>query len=818
MVLVDPSLLVTVLQTIGLSAWSERPVTNLARQEPVSHPHNAAQAIAAAAPHSNTHEPVSEKVPMPFARMGNNLAFPPTREYRLGRLSRRYAQYDGADIPLGNEPVDLGNPSTTTPSASSETPTSESVAPQEVQPTSTATEDPTGSERIHALGADDTCPPPANVLENAPGDVPLPPLPSPNPSLATIYRYRQQQGVNLGSWFLLESWMVPSLFGCASSPAAVEFDVATGWNGQAKAVLENHWDTFITESDFEWLASVGINTVRLPLGYWHIGTGDRDWMQDTMYASVKDQYDGAWPRVLRSISWAEKYGLGVLVDLHGAPGSQNGRDHSGVSDGQVNLFYSPDNIRKTISVLQFLTDTLIDVPNVVGIQMLNEPVNVPELWDFYNTALNSLRGSSPKAQNYPFYFHDAFDVDRGVDFMRNRGKEWNVLDYHSYFVFTPEDIAESAMSHITDVTLNGAIGSKLMNAGMSIGGNIIVGEWSCALSDTSLSTEESPISARRQFCETQQDTYQNTGAGFTFWSFTKENCDQDSSWCFKNAVNSSLPGSFFSFEGLTVDRDLDSAVNLTSHTTATVHSDGEAGTHPLPTSIQPISWAAVSSLSSTSIPLLTTSVNVAAQTSSLPLEPTPQSTSVEEYSSSHDAQATPEVKFHADTGRRWNKREHRSTAIHKRRIDSNERRQDQTIGPAAPINKVLQDVAPSSISLPTTTVSGATLPTGMSVPSVRPHANNTTTTTPTVQTLTPAEEAIQRGFSDGFMTARLFAQQGPGMSRLGFKAQYVEDSLAAHGPNVIRVDKEELYREWFEKGLVHGEGMVQKVIARMNVV
>jgi aryl-phospho-beta-D-glucosidase BglC (GH1 family) len=73
------------------------------------------------------------------------------------------------------------------------------------------------------------------------------------------------------------------------------------------------------------MASVGINTVRLPLGYWHIGTGgDRDWMQDTMYAAVQDQYEGAWPRVLQSISWAAKYGIGVLIDLHGAPGSQNG--------------------------------------------------------------------------------------------------------------------------------------------------------------------------------------------------------------------------------------------------------------------------------------------------------------------------------------------------------------------------------------------------------------------------------------------------------------------------------------------------------------
>jgi hypothetical protein len=71
-------------------------------------------------------------------------------------------------------------------------------------------------------------------------------------------------------------------------------------------------------------------------------------------------------------------------------------------------------------------------------------------------------------------------------------------------VFIPQDIAESAMAHITDTTLNGAVGSKLMDAGMSIGGKIIVGEWSASLSGISFGTEESHISARRQFYEIQE--------------------------------------------------------------------------------------------------------------------------------------------------------------------------------------------------------------------------------------------------------------------------------------------------------------------------
>ena len=106
-----------------------------------------------------------------------------------------------------------------------------------------------------------------------------------DPQQALIYRYRQQQSVNLGSWFVQEQWMNPSLFTCASGNKQAELDVASGWGSvdNARQVLERHWDEWITESDFQYLASIGkfcpvacrrktangdlgINTVRLPIG------------------------------------------------------------------------------------------------------------------------------------------------------------------------------------------------------------------------------------------------------------------------------------------------------------------------------------------------------------------------------------------------------------------------------------------------------------------------------------------------------------------------------------------------------------------------
>jgi len=35
----------------------------------------------------------------------------------------------------------------------------------------------------------------------------------------------------------------------------------------AKHILEKHWDTWITEEDWAWMAERGINTVRIPVSY-----------------------------------------------------------------------------------------------------------------------------------------------------------------------------------------------------------------------------------------------------------------------------------------------------------------------------------------------------------------------------------------------------------------------------------------------------------------------------------------------------------------------------------------------------------------------
>ena len=97
---------------------------------------------------------------------------------------------------------------------------------------------------------------------------------------ADIWRMRKQRGVNLGgislceetwhiltllvgSWFTLERWIASGPFVNAVGPGQAELHLARGPN--ARAILEHHWDTWIVDSDWQWLAQHGFNTVRIPV-------------------------------------------------------------------------------------------------------------------------------------------------------------------------------------------------------------------------------------------------------------------------------------------------------------------------------------------------------------------------------------------------------------------------------------------------------------------------------------------------------------------------------------------------------------------------
>ena len=80
---------------------------------------------------------------------------------------------------------------------------------------------------------------------------------------SALPRYRKQRGINLGAWFVSERWIYDKPYQQAASPGQADFDIASGKD--AKRLYEEHWDSYMTEDDWQWLADRGFNSVRLPV-------------------------------------------------------------------------------------------------------------------------------------------------------------------------------------------------------------------------------------------------------------------------------------------------------------------------------------------------------------------------------------------------------------------------------------------------------------------------------------------------------------------------------------------------------------------------
>ncbi|KIK64643.1 glycoside hydrolase family 5 protein [Collybiopsis luxurians FD-317 M1] len=374
----------------------------------------------------------------------------------------------------------------------------------------------------------------------------VPPLAQP-PTSRQIYRFRKQRGVNLGSWFTLENWLTPSLFQEAAHPKSSEMDVLRGSSiSVVKPMLENHWAHFVDRGDWTWLVEHGINTVRIPVSYFHFLPGHpdpeiRNLMRGTEYESYAEVYVNAWKYVVSAIETAQEFKIGVLVDLHGVPGAQNADAHSGLSGGRAGLWDSKEFQMKTVEILVAIAREVGRFDNVVGLELLNEPKNSNRLMSWYDEAIGAIR-SRLGSLDLPMYISDAWDTNWYSKYVNEHStySSFIVLDHHLYRCFTPEDHRKSASQHAGEVhpANNGPSASMIANAAKTTQGSIVIGEWSAALNPASLSSypdDRSKISAQREWGHAQWECFDTLCGGWFFWTLKKEG-RSDRGWCYYTAV------------------------------------------------------------------------------------------------------------------------------------------------------------------------------------------------------------------------------------------------------------------------------------------
>jgi glucan 1,3-beta-glucosidase len=291
----------------------------------------------------------------------------------------------------------------------------------------------------------------------------------------------------------------------------------------------------------------GISTVRLPISYYHFCSGHPDknvqnLMKGTEYEAFAPIYRSAFTCIEKTIEKAGQHGIGVLIDLHAAPGAQNGEGHSGLSRGRVD-FYNRSNMKTTISILTAVINTFGSRENVTGVELINEPKDDGKLADWYKEAIKVLRSDCGDT-NIPLYFGDCWNPDRyGQVLKSHKGASGPlILDHHLYRCFTPQDCNKSAAQHTAEIQpdQNGPSYGMLSNASSQLEKSIVIGEWSAALNPGSLQNcGGDQRGHHRNWARAQLQAYNEQCGGYFFWTLKKEG-HKDIGWCFYSAIEEDI--------------------------------------------------------------------------------------------------------------------------------------------------------------------------------------------------------------------------------------------------------------------------------------
>ncbi|KAL6644194.1 hypothetical protein ACP70R_015802 [Stipagrostis hirtigluma subsp. patula] len=311
----------------------------------------------------------------------------------------------------------------------------------------------------------------------------------------------------------------PSVFAMSSvGEPHGEYQICNGY-GTAKAapVMRNHWDTFIVEDDFKFISSNGLTAVRIPVGWWIAS----DPNPPAPYVG------GSLQALDKAFSWAEKFKLGVIIDLHAAPGSQNGAEHSASRDGSVDWGTTDATIAQTVQVIDFLASRYARSPSLLAVGLMNEPlapdVSLDSLLKYYKAGYAAVRKHSPKAY---VVMSSRLSGDSGELLRFAGGLPGAVVDVH-YYLFNSSFTNMTAQQNIDYIEKNYA--ADLRGLTRRNGPLSFVGEWVAVWNVPNATKEE-----YQRLAQVQMEVYGQATFGWAYWTLKNVNNYWSLEWMIKN--------------------------------------------------------------------------------------------------------------------------------------------------------------------------------------------------------------------------------------------------------------------------------------------
>ena len=382
------------------------------------------------------------------------------------------------------------------------------------------------------------------------------------PAVSWLPETEKVRGVNLGSQFIIEPWMTYDEWNSMGCGHLNDEWQCVGELGQETAdiVFEKHWDTWITREDIDRISSLGLNVVRIPVGFW---------MKEDLVLKQENYPRGGIGYLDRLVGWAADAGLYVILDLHGAPGSQypNQEFTGHVSERfkwiastdlfeqrvDVPGFYTPENYERALNFLEWIAKRIYSNKSyrTTGVlQVMNEPVHAS---DYPVEAADMIKNFYPSAYTRIRATERSLGVRSGSELkIQYMGKVWGagdpttylpadatnlLFDDHRYYKWDP-NIEQTKDDYISAACSDDRGGA-----------DTIVGEWSLSISDEYQNNFNFTIGAGAGIDPiTQKKWYQSFWAaqvqafehsrGHIFWSYK---CNwiggmDEWRWCYQSAV------------------------------------------------------------------------------------------------------------------------------------------------------------------------------------------------------------------------------------------------------------------------------------------
>ncbi|WP_243076386.1 discoidin domain-containing protein [Microbacterium sp. SS28] len=290
-----------------------------------------------------------------------------------------------------------------------------------------------------------------------------------------------------------------------STTLNARFDAAT-----TQSIIATHQDTWFTESDLDEIAAMGMNLIRLPIGWSHFLNLDGSWKSDP------------WSKIDWAVKEAAARGIYVLLDLHTVPGGGCPWGSCGRIGPNPNGFWGSETYHDWVeSIWTVMADRYRGNPAVAGYDLINEPLidydedaeDVAQKSEYYDRLYDAVRAVDPDHT----IFLGAFFGPNSLAAPSVHGWTNVVYEYHPYDMPNQKDW--SAQNQLVTNELSG-LPARLSGHGVPI----LYGEYSLYYNDDVWSRFMAGLNSLD--VSWTNWTYKVRGAagdGFAYWGFYYDN-------------------------------------------------------------------------------------------------------------------------------------------------------------------------------------------------------------------------------------------------------------------------------------------------------